>query len=74
MDVKGKYQSAGGNAKGSALEQVESLSSACIKRYIPQSIHASFNNAPDLSWCVCLFPHKIGALQGTGSRCSMPVE
>ena len=32
------------------------------------------NNAPDLSLCVCLFAHKIGALQGIGSRRSMPVE
>ena len=30
-------------------------------------------NAPDLSLCVCLFPHKTGALQGIGSRRSVPV-
>ena len=34
----------------------------------------SHYNALNLSLCVCLFPHKIGALQGISSRRSMPVE
>ena len=34
----------------------------------------SYYNVPDLVLCICLFPHKIGALQGIGSRRSMPVE
>ena len=32
------------------------------------------SESPNLSLCVCLFPHKICALQGIVSRHSMPVE
>ena len=34
----------------------------------------SYYNLPNLSLCVCLFPHRICALQGIVSRHSMPVE
>ena len=37
-------------------------------------LRASYFYALNLSLCVCLFPHKIGGLQGIGSRHCMPVE
>ena len=44
-----------------------------VHKQLPHGVcgnEVSYYNAPDLSLCVCLFPHRIGI----GSRHFMPVE